>query len=136
MQLKDSGFLDIDVVDMDIVELGNLGYQLLFKEVDVGKRKAEVVLSKLFGPDYNRSHKAFICRVQEIPESILLSYDILVGCLDNMEARFYVNSVVMRNERVPSRNPPLIYIDGGSMGLGGQAQLVIPTVGLSSFPYL
>ena len=136
MQLKDAGFLDIDVIDMDIVELGNLGYQLLFEEADVGKRKAEVVLSKLFGAEYNRSHKAFICRVQELPEDILLSYDILVGCLDNLEARFYVNSVVMRNEHVLSRNPPLIYIDGGSMGLGGQAQLVIPTVDLSPVPYL
>ena len=120
----------VDVVDMDIVEIGNLGYQLLFDKDDVGKYKADVTLFKLFGPNYKERHTAHLCRVQEVPRDVLLSYDILLGCFDNLEARFYVNQLVMSNST--SNTTPIrpLYIDGGSMGLGGQAQLIIPTVSL------
>lgn len=120
----------VDVVDMDIVEIGNLGYQLLFDQDDVGKYKAEVSLSKLFGPNYKQKHTAHISRVQDVPRDVLLSYDLLLGCFDNMEARFYVNQLVMSNSTASTTPTRPIYIDGGSMGFGGQAQLIIPTVSL------
>ena len=120
----------VDVIDMDIVEIGNLGYQLLFDKNDVGKYKAEVVLFKLFGPNYKKKHVAHLCRVQDVPHDVILSYDILFGCFDNMEARFYVNQLVMSNSTVNLKPIRPIYIDGGSMGLGGQAQLIIPTVSI------
>lgn len=108
---------------MDIVELDNLGFQLLFKEKDIGKKKAEVVIQQLFGSIDLPNHRSFPCSVQSLPVKQLLSYDIILGCVDNLEARSYINTVVVKQGQ-----GKIVYIDGGSMGLGGQAHLIIPNV--------
>ena len=108
---------------MDIVELDNLGFQLLFEENDIGKKKTDVVLQRLFGSSDLPNHRSFACSVQSLPLNQLLSYNIILGCVDNLEARSYINSIVVNQGQ-----EKIVYIDGGSMGLGGQAHLIIPSV--------
>ena len=122
--LAEEEYPNVDVVDMDIVELDNLGYQLLFDETDIGKKKTDVVLQRLYGSNDVSNHRSFPCSVQSLSVDQLLSYDIVLGCVDNLETRSYINSVV-----VSQGEGRMVYIDGGSMGLGGQAQLIIPSVG-------
>lgn len=111
---------------MDEVEIGNLGSQPLFDSSDIGKKKAEVAMQKCFGTVNSPNHRCFLCSVQRMNPSQLTSYDVILGCVDNLEARFYINSVVLQ-----CANKQIVYIDGGSMGLGGQAQLIIPHVPLT-----
>lgn len=113
----------VDVVDMDDVETGNLGFQPLFDSSDIGKKKAEVAMQKCYGTTNSPNHRCFLCSVQRMDLSQLTSYDAIFGCVDNLEARFYINSVVLQ-----CKDKAIVYIDGGSMGLGGQAQLIIPHV--------
>lgn len=113
----------VDVVDMDDVETGNLGFQPLFDSSDIGKKKAEVAMQKCYGTTNSPNHRCFLCSVQRMDLSQLTSYDAIFGCVDNLEARFYINSVVLQ-----CKDKTIVYIDGGSMGLGGQAQLIIPHV--------
>ena len=108
---------------MDIVELDNLGFQLLFEETDIGKKKTDVVLQRLFGSSDLPNHRSFPCSVQSLPVNQLLSYNIILGCVDNLEARSYINSIVVNQGQ-----GKIVYIDGRSMGLGGQAHLIIPSV--------
>ena len=121
--LEDEGYPNVDVIDMDIVELDNLGFQLLFEENDIGKKKTDVVLQRLFGSSDLPNHRSFACSVQSLPLNQLLSYNIILGCVDNLEARSYINSIVVNQGQ-----EKIVYIDGGSMGLGGQAHLIIPSV--------
>ncbi|KAK8811077.1 hypothetical protein WA538_005239 [Blastocystis sp. DL] len=108
---------------MDDVETGNLGFQPLFDSSDIGKKKAEVAMQKCYGTTNSPNHRCFLCSVQRMDLSQLTSYDAIFGCVDNLEARFYINSVVLQ-----CKDKTIVYIDGGSMGLGGQAQLIIPHV--------
>lgn len=113
---------------MDEVEIGNLGFQPLFDPSDIGKKKAEVAMRKCYGTVDSPNHRCFLCSVQRMDPSQITSYDVIFGCVDNLEARFYINSVVLQCE-----SKQIVYIDGGSMGLGGQAQLIIPHVFLGSY---
>ena len=80
-------------------------------------------MQKCYGTTNSPNHRCFLCSVQRMDPSQLTSYDAIFGCVDNLEARFYINSVVLQ-----CKDKAIVYIDGGSMGLGGQAQLIIPHV--------
>lgn len=80
-------------------------------------------MQKCYGTTNSPNHRCFLCSVQRMDLSQLTSYDVIFGCVDNLEARFYINSVVLQ-----CKDKTIVYIDGGSMGLGGQAQLIIPHV--------
>jgi len=90
--LAQVGIGKLILVDMDEIEYSNLNRTVLFQNKDVGKKKAVIAA---------RAH-----------------VDIIMGCLDNMEARFLLNHVSVRF-RIP-------YVDGGYMGFGGSVQVVVP----------
>lgn len=105
---------------MDCVELGNIRRQALYTQDDIGSPK--VASAKV----YIESHfpsvhiQAIEKSLQSIPASFFASVDVILGCLDNIEAREYLNQIALAQSKV--------YIDGGSMGFGGQVQLIVPRV--------
>ncbi|MDD4307530.1 MAG: ThiF family adenylyltransferase [Thermoplasmata archaeon] len=115
-----SGFRDITVVDMDRVENSNLARCLFFSDEDVssGRMKAEIVASGLMKLDGNVSAKASVGKIQEQRDGFFRNFDIVLGCLDNVLARLYVNAQCCHN-RIP-------YIDGAMDGFRGKVQVIIP----------
>lgn len=88
------GFKNIYVIDLDTIELTNLNRQFLFRKKDIGKFKAEVATEyiKTRYPEINImwSNK----KVQEYPMEFFSQFNIIIGGLDNMEARLWINDII------------------------------------------
>jgi len=82
----------IFVMDFDTIELANLSRSVLFREADTGRSKAEVAAARI--KDLNPA-----VSVQYLDGDVTTSLglgvirrmDVVVGCLDNREARLAVN---------------------------------------------
>ncbi|MFL6216866.1 MAG: HesA/MoeB/ThiF family protein [Blastocatellia bacterium] len=94
------------VVDMDRVELSNLSRSVLFRAEDEGKPKAECAAqaARYLYPDIRAQ-----AIVGNVMADVGLGYfrwaDVVVGALDNREARVFVNSACARTART--------WFDGG-----------------------
>ena len=106
------GVGEVVVVDMDRIESSNLSRSVLFREGDEGKAKAECAAraaSRIFPG----------ARVRPIVGNVLADVglgffrraDVVIGALDNREARVFVNSACARVGRP--------WIDGGIEVLRG-----------------
>ena len=126
-----SGVKNIHVVDLDTIELSNLNRQFLFRQKDIGKFKADVACEfiKKKYPDINivPSHK----KIQEFANDFYKDFDIIIGGLDNVEARSYINQKVHELVEFDEEGNPLPetvipFIDGGTEGFRGQAKVILP----------
>ncbi len=102
-----AGFHDITILDMDRIVASNLSRSIFFKDEDVGRMKAEVVASKISDSFPFVTIKPIVSRIQELED---WDFDIVLGCLDNVQARLHTNSHA-RYHRIP-------YIDGRPMVSG------------------
>ncbi|GMH42425.1 hypothetical protein BSKO_10344 [Bryopsis sp. KO-2023] len=114
-----SGFLKLDVIDMDTIETSNLNRQFLFRKRHVGKSKSEVAAESIraFCPKAEiTAHKANI-KNPEFGIEFFKGFDIIMNGLDNVEARRHVNRLAL------AANIPLI--ESGTMGYQGQVTVHI-----------
>ncbi len=128
------GFRAICVVDMDTIDVSNLNRQFLFQDKDVGRFKAEVAaecVNTRFRPlGVHVDHRS--CRIEELDDSFFGQFFIIMGGLDSISARRWLNSTVFNlvvrdpisGEVIPSSIRFLI--DGGSEGFKGQARVIVP----------
>ncbi|TDH65330.1 hypothetical protein CCR75_002998 [Bremia lactucae] len=133
-----SGFTKVDIIDMDTIDVSNLNRQFLFRVADVGKSKAECAAAfvrKRMGVSATTSMDItpHFKMVQDMDADFYRQFHIILSGLDNIEARRYVNSVVVSLAEVnddgevdPSTIIPLI--DGGTEGLRGQARVILPRI--------
>lgn len=92
--LKAAGIGKIGVVDPDSVEMSNLARQTLYGPADIGKNKAllakqRLFLTESFSEVFTKHH--------------ILSYDIVLDCTDNAEARYSIN------DACKEKNIPWVY---------------------------
>ena len=89
-----SGFKNIYVIDLDIIELTNLNRQFLFRKKDIGKFKAEIATEfiKEKYPEINL--KWSNRKVQSFPPEFFSQFNVIIGGLDNMEARLWLNEMI------------------------------------------
>lgn len=115
-----SGFGNITIVDMDYIVTSNLNRCIFFSEKDAEKKryKAKVIAQKLKKIEPNVKVKAFVKKIQDLPDDFIPSHDIVLGCLDNILARLHVNAHCYAHG-IP-------YIDGATDGLKGKVQVIIP----------
>jgi molybdopterin/thiamine biosynthesis adenylyltransferase len=107
------------LVDDDSIEFSNLNRQLIFREEDVGKKKAIIAqkrIQEVFNPDIEISSHAN--KLQNIPMRLFEEADVIAGCVDNFLARQFLNSITIE------LNKPLI--DSATDGYFGQVQYVKP----------
>ncbi|AXG72389.1 sulfur carrier protein ThiS adenylyltransferase [Kordia sp. SMS9] len=88
------GIGNIFIVDFDTINTSNLSRTVLFRKDDVGKKKAEVAAKRVkelaFNDDINIDwfHGDL---VWELGTGIYDEMDLVLGCLDNVEARMSIN---------------------------------------------
>ena len=88
----------IDVVDDDTVELTNIHRTSIFNEEDIGSFKCQVLEEKLQKINSEVKIKGIKKRVtKENIESIVKNADIILDGTDNMQTRFLINDVSIKN---------------------------------------
>ena len=116
------GFGHIYIIDMDTIDESNLTRSILFRAADAGQPKASVAAKMLrdINPD---------CNVYPINGNVLADIglglvrdmDVVFGCLDNREARLWVNRMCWKV------GTP--WIDGGIQEINGVAKVFRPPHG-------
>ena len=113
------GFGHIIVVDMDTIENSNLSRSVLYRPSDIGRNKAKVAAERtreiyenceIGGIDGNVMH--------DIGLGVFAWADVIIGALDNREARLWINRAAWKMNRP--------WIDGAIEGLNGVARVFMP----------
>ncbi|PTX61105.1 adenylyltransferase/sulfurtransferase [Kordia periserrulae] len=118
------GIGNILIVDFDTISTSNLSRTVLFRKEDVGKKKAEVAAKRIkkmaFHDDIQVSwfHGDL---VWELGTGIYEEMDLVLGCLDNVEARISINRQCWL-----SKTP---WIDSGMYELGMRVEFYNPPNG-------
>ena len=116
------GVGQITIVDNDIVDLTNISRCVFFNEDDIGKYKAELLSTRIKSLRDIKSDY-FIGKIQELGIGIYENFDIVIGALDNREARSWVNEY--------SRMFSKPWVDGAIEGLNG----LVRTFGIDGVCY-
>lgn len=118
-----SGFRRITIVDMDHVVGSNLSRCIFFTPDDSRTRasKAEAVARgvKTLSPDTDPV--PVVDRIESLGESVFEEHDLVLGCLDNIQARIHANSHAYASGRP--------YMDGGMEGFLGKVMVAKPPDG-------
>ncbi|XP_069023197.1 ubiquitin-like modifier-activating enzyme 6 [Embiotoca jacksoni] len=120
---KTSG--EVCITDPDLIEKSNLNRQFLFRPHHIQKPKsttaAEATLD--INPELQvDAHLNKVCPATEsiYSDSFYSCLNIVVTALDNVEARRYVDSRCVSNQR------PLL--DSGTMGTKGHTEIIVPNM--------
>ena len=113
------GIGHIELIDMDQVDKTNLTRSILFRSQDEGQPKAEVAAKMIVEVNSD-------CRVNPIVGNVLTDIglglvrdmDVVIGCLDNREARLWVNRMCWKVDTP--------WIDGGIQEINGVAKVFRP----------
>lgn len=116
------GIGSVVVVDMDLVENSNLSRSVLFRSEDCGQPKAEVAARRAreIYPGI-RVRPIVANAVYDLGLGLYRWADLVLGGLDNREARVAINRAAARAEKV--------WIDGAIERLDGVARLFDPACG-------
>ena len=125
------GIKHIFVVDLDTIELSNLNRQFLFRQKDIGRYKAEVAAEFIKRKYPDIEIKSSCKKIQDFADDFFRSFHIIIGGLDNIEARSYLNQKVhdlveFDQEGNPDPSTVIPFIDGGTEGFRGQVKVIIP----------
>jgi len=116
------GIGHIFIVDFDEIELANLSRSVLFRESDSGRKKAEVAAARAKEINPNVHVQYFHGDVTTaIGLGVFRRMDVIIGCLDNREARLAVNRFAYWI------NKP--WVDGAIQEFLGLARVFVPGQG-------
>ena len=116
------GIGNIFIVDFDEIELANLSRSVLFRESDSGRKKAEVAAARAREINPNVHVQYFQGDVTSaLGLGIFRRMDVIIGCLDNREARLAVNRFAYWI------NKP--WVDGAIQEFLGLARVFVPGEG-------
>ena len=114
--LTAAGIGHIGVVDFDTIEVSNLHRQVLYRQNDIGKMKAEVAAEILRQLNPFAEIKSYSEKLNENnAEQLINLYDVVVDGCDNFATRYLVNDTCVRLGK------PLVY--GSVLGYEGQIAL-------------
>jgi len=88
------GFLNLDVIDMDTIEVTNLNRQFLFRKSDVGSSKAETAAKFINSRIPGANVTPHFCKIQDKDADFFQSFHIIVLGLDSLEARRWINDMI------------------------------------------
>ncbi len=112
----------IDLIDFDCIENSNLSRSVLFRADDAGKPKAATAARAVRELNPAVDIRAIDGNVMtEVGLGRVRAADVVIGCLDNREARLWVNRMCWKV------NTP--WIDGGIQEINGVAKVFLPPDG-------
>lgn len=120
--IKNLGLLGVGtvyIVDFDEIESSNLTRSVLFRRRDCGRPKAEVAASALH--DLNPDVRVIALHaniITDIGLGLFDEVDVVIGCLDNREARLWVNRQCWKV------GTP--WVDGGIQEVNGVVKVFVP----------
>jgi len=113
------GFLKIVVVDLDHIELSNLSRSILFRPSDIGRSKADAVASAYCDILPEATVRPLLANIMRDCGLGLFAWaDIILGGLDNREARLWINRAAWKTNRP--------WVDGAIEGINGVARVFLP----------
>ncbi|KAF1395184.1 hypothetical protein PFLUV_G00008900 [Perca fluviatilis] len=120
---KSSG--EVCITDPDLIEKSNLNRQFLFRPHHIQKPKSTTAAEAThdINPDLQvDAHLNKVCPATEsiYNDSFYSRLNLVVTALDNVEARRYVDSRCLSNQR------PLL--DSGTMGTKGHTEIIVPNL--------
>ena len=119
MNLAAFGVGQIKIVDSDVLKEDDFNRQLIHRYKNLGR--AKVISAKEWIQDYNPHIKVEIdkIRINELNYfNIIHDYDIIVDCFDNYEAKYMLNEIAIRHNK--------ILVHGGLQGNCGQVTTIVP----------
>ncbi|CAG2169360.1 unnamed protein product [Oppiella nova] len=127
------GFMNIEVIDMDTIDLSNLNRQFLFRNKDIGKSKAKVaaefVMDRIPGAKIVPHFK----QIQDFDQDFFRRFQVIVCGLDSIIARRWINSMVYSLLELDEESGDVLstvpLIDGGTEGFKGNARVILPGYG-------
>lgn len=116
------GVGQVFVVDSGLIEPSNLGRSPLFRRRDCGLPKAEVAAEQM--RDLNPDVQVVACVgdvIGDVGLGVFHAADVVIGCLDNREARLWVNRQCWKTQTP--------WIDGGIQEISGVVKVFVPPDG-------
>ena len=114
----------IDIVDPDHIEHSNLSRQFLFRQKHVKQSKCKVAKEMITQINDKMNINCYEHKLsnenKELTNQVFKNKDIVINCLDNVEARRYVDMMCF------DRTLPLF--ESGTMGMKGNTMPIIPYV--------
>lgn len=103
------------LLDDDVVDLSNLGRQILFDEIDVGRPKIEAARDKLLAQGLDESHVSLVSGrlLPDTARALIGGCDLVVEGTDNFASKFLAADAAFL-EGVP-------IVHGAALGWGGTA---------------
>lgn len=120
--LASSGIGSLGLVDFDEVEISNLNRQIMHSTSRIGMPKvqsAEIFLRQINPNVGLETYNTRVSRGNVL--EIISSYDIIIGGLDNLPARYILNDACYTAKK------PLI--EAGALDISGLATTIIPEIG-------
>ena len=109
------GVGELHVVDMDNIEHSNLARCVFFRESNEGSPKADTLSRAIRELNSEVQTESYVLPVQRLGIGHLQSYDLVIGALDNREARAWVSQACRKLGKV--------WVDGAIEGLRGVARI-------------
>lgn len=134
--LKDlafSGFLNIDVIDMDTIDISNLNRQFLYRHKDVGRSKAEVAAKFINNRIKGAKVVPHFCKIQDYDSSFYQDFHIVVCGVDSISARRWINGMLIslleyNDDGTVDQTSVIPLVDGGTEGFKGSVKVVLPGI--------
>jgi adenylyltransferase/sulfurtransferase len=107
------------VIDLDTIETSNLTRSVLFRESDGGASKAERAAAavKSINPDV-KAHALRGNVMYDLGLGVFSEADVVIGCLDNREARLWINRQCWKVNRP--------WVDGAIQEISGVVKVFAP----------
>lgn len=119
LYLAVAGIGTITIIDMDVVDQGNLNRQILHFDRDIGKKKSVSAEEKLTAINPDITVHAIDTRIDGSNAARLIgTADGIVDAMDNYPTRYLLNDIAIQKEI------PLFH--GAIRGFYGQATTIIP----------
>jgi molybdopterin/thiamine biosynthesis adenylyltransferase len=115
-----AGFKKITLVDMDRVVRSNLNRCVFFDDEDAERKrlKAKTVVEKARKLEKDLEIEYRSEMIQDLPDDFIPSFDLVLGCLDNVATRLHLNAHCYMHG-IP-------YVDAATLGFVGKVQVVLP----------